>query len=172
MAGHAKEKGVTLLNNQYAIDMLQPGDVLVVDMYGKKEGGTLVGDNLFYYVYKATKGGGLVIDGSVRDLEGIAEIPMPAYVRSVHPTAIGGVALSGINVPIRIGNVTVMPGDLVVGDREGVILHPAVNGRADSGPRRRAAHPRRVDQKEVRRRQVQVQRDLRFAEGSGIEERV
>jgi regulator of RNase E activity RraA len=124
VSAHAKEKGVTLLNNQYAIDMLQPGDVLVVDMYGKKEGGTLVGDNLFYYVYKTTKNGGLVIDGSVRDLEGIAEIPMPAYVRGVHPTAIGGVALSGINVPIRIGNVTVMPGDLVVGDREGVSFIP------------------------------------------------
>ena len=115
---------MALLNNQYALDMLQPGDVLVVDMYGKKEGGTIVGDNLFYYVYKATKNGGMVIDGSVRDLEGIAEIPMPAYVRNVHPTAIGGVTLSGINVPVRIGNVTVMPGDLVVGDREGVSFIP------------------------------------------------
>jgi len=122
--GHMKEKGVAQMNNQYAIDMLQPGDVLVVDMFGRKEGGTIVGDNLFYYVYKATKNGGLVIDGSVRDLEGIAEIPMPAYVRSVHPSAIGGVTLAGINVPVRIGNVTVMPGDLVVGDREGVSFIP------------------------------------------------
>ena len=44
--------------------MLQPGDVLVVDLYGKKEGGTIVGDNLFYYIMKATKGGGLVVDGA------------------------------------------------------------------------------------------------------------
>ena len=41
--------------NQVAIDMLQPGDVLVVDLFGKAEGGTIVGDNLFYYVMKATK---------------------------------------------------------------------------------------------------------------------
>jgi 4-hydroxy-4-methyl-2-oxoglutarate aldolase len=120
----AKEKGVPNLNNQHAIDMLQPGDVLVVDLFGKKEGGTMVGDNLFYYVMKATKNGGLVVDGSVRDLEGIAEMPMPAYVRSVHPSAISGATLSGINVPIRIGNVTVMPGDLVVGDREGISFIP------------------------------------------------
>jgi 4-hydroxy-4-methyl-2-oxoglutarate aldolase len=120
----AREKGVQTLNNQYALDMLQPGDVLVVDLYGKKEGGTIVGDNLFYYVMKATKGGGMVIDGSVRDLEGIAEMPMPAYIRSVHPSAIGGATLSGVNVPIRIGNVTVMPGDVVVGDREGVTFIP------------------------------------------------
>ena len=70
--------------------MLQPGDVLVVDLFGKKEGGTIVGDNLFYYVMKATKNGGLVVDGAIRDLEGIAEMDMPAYVRSVHPSAIGG----------------------------------------------------------------------------------
>jgi 4-hydroxy-4-methyl-2-oxoglutarate aldolase len=120
----AKDKGVQNLNNQYAIDMLQPGDVLVVDLLGKKEGGTIVGDNLFYFVMKATRNTGMVIDGAIRDLEGIAEFPMPAYVRSVHPSAISGVTLAGINVPIRIGNVTVMPGDVVVGDREGISFVP------------------------------------------------
>ena len=112
------------LFNQTAIDMLQPGDVLVVDLFGKKVGGTIVGDNLFFYVNQATHGGGLVVDGSVRDLNGIAEIDMPAYFRAVDPTPIGNVMLTGINVPIRIGNVTVMPGDLVVGDREGVYFVP------------------------------------------------
>jgi regulator of RNase E activity RraA len=120
----AKDKGIGTLNNQFAIDQLQPGDVLVVDLMGKKEGGTIVGDNLFYYVMKATKGGGMVIEGSIRDLEGIAEMDMPAYFRGTHPSAIGGVTLAGVNVPIRIGNVTVMPGDLVVGDREGVAFIP------------------------------------------------
>jgi 4-hydroxy-4-methyl-2-oxoglutarate aldolase len=110
--------------NQTAIDMLQPGDVLVVDLFGKKVGGTIVGDNLFFYVNQATHGGGLVVDGSIRDLDGISEIDMPAYFRSVDPTQIGNVMLTGINIPIRIGNVTVMPGDLVVGDREGVYFVP------------------------------------------------
>ena len=122
--GKAKERGVGRLMNQTAIDMLQPGDVLVVDLFGKKVDGTIVGDNLFYYVMKATKGGGLVVDGSVRDLDGISKIDMPAYFRSVDPTPIGNVMLTGINVPIRIGGVTVMPGDLVVGDREGVYFIP------------------------------------------------
>ena len=112
------------LHNQTAIDMLQPGDVLVVDLFGKKVGGTIVGDNLFFYTNQATHGGGLVVDGSIRDLDGISEIPMPAYFRSVDPTPIGDVMLTGINVPIRIGGVTVMPGDLVVGDREGVYFVP------------------------------------------------
>ena len=108
----ARERGVPRLTNQTAIDMLQPGDVLVVDMFGKKVNGTIVGDNLFYYVMKATHGGGLVVDGSIRDLDGLSEIDMPAYFRAADPTPIGNVMLTGINVPVRIGGVTVMPGDL------------------------------------------------------------
>ena len=46
----AKIHGLSRLMNQTAIDMLQPGDVLVVDMFGKKVNGTIVGDNLFFYV--------------------------------------------------------------------------------------------------------------------------
>jgi 4-hydroxy-4-methyl-2-oxoglutarate aldolase len=122
----AKSKEATgkHLHNQTAIDMLQPGDVLVVDLFGKKVNGTMVGDNLFFYVNQATHGGGLVVDGSVRDLDGISEIDMPAYFKAVDPTPIGQVMLTGINVPVRIGGVTVMPGDLVVGDREGVYFVP------------------------------------------------
>jgi regulator of RNase E activity RraA len=120
----AKSAGIQRLTNQTAIDMLQPGDVLVVDLFGKKVDGTIVGDNLFYYVMKATHGGGLVVDGSIRDLNGIAQMDMPAYFRHADPTPIGNVMLTGINIPIRIGGVTVMPGDLVVGDREGVYFIP------------------------------------------------
>jgi 4-hydroxy-4-methyl-2-oxoglutarate aldolase len=132
----AKAKGIDHLGNQAAIDMLQPGDVLVVDLFGKKVDGTIVGDNLFYYVMKATHSGGLVVDGSIRDLDGISQIDMPGYFLSVDPTPIGNVMLTGINIPIRIRGVTVMPGDLAVGDREGVYFIPpqavkAVLDRAD-----------------------------------------
>ncbi|HTS55996.1 MAG TPA: hypothetical protein VMH03_00525 [Terriglobales bacterium] len=120
----AKAEGIPRLTNQTAIDRLESGDVLVVDLFGKKVDGTIVGDNLFYYVNVATHGGGLVVDGSVRDLDGISEIAMPAYFRWVDPTPIGNVMLTGINVPLRLGGVTVMPGDLVVGDREGVYFIP------------------------------------------------
>jgi 4-hydroxy-4-methyl-2-oxoglutarate aldolase len=123
-AAKAKASGLPRLNNQAAIDMLQPGDVLVVDLFGQGENGTIVGDNLFYYVMKATNGGGLVVDGAIRDLEGIQRMDMPAYFRSAHPTAIDNVVLSGINIPVRIGKATVMPGDLVFGDAEGVYFIP------------------------------------------------
>jgi regulator of RNase E activity RraA len=120
----AKAAGMPRLNNQTAIDMLQPGDVLVVDLFGQQEGGTIVGDNLFYYVMKATKSGGLVVDGAIRDLQGISQMDMPAYFREAHPTAINNVMISGINIPVRIGKATVMPGDLVFGDAEGVYFIP------------------------------------------------
>ena len=124
ITARAKAAGMARLNNQTAIDMLQPGDVLVVDLFGLKEGGTIVGDNLFYYIMRTTKTGGLVVDGAIRDLEGIQRMDMPAYFRDAHPTAIGNVMLTGINVPVRIGQATVMPGDLVFGDAEGVYFIP------------------------------------------------
>ncbi len=124
ISNRAKAAGIARMNNQVAIDMLQPGDVLVVDLFGQVEGGTIVGDNLFYYVMKTTKNGGLVVDGAIRDLEGISHMDMPAYFRDAHPSAIANVVLSGINIPVRIGKATVMPGDLVFGDAEGVYFIP------------------------------------------------
>ncbi len=123
-AKKAKERGLPRLTNQTAIDMLQPGDVLVVDLFGKKVNGTIVGDNLFYYVMTATHKGGLVVDGSIRDLDGLSAIDMPGYFLYADPTPIGNVMLTGINVPVRIRDVTVMPGDLAVGDLEGVYFIP------------------------------------------------
>ena len=121
---NAKAKGIERFNNQAVMDMLQPGDIIVVDLFGKKEGGTFVGDNLFYYIMTATKGAGMVIDGSMRDLEGIANMDMQCYYRYVDPSSIRGAIITGWNIPIRIGNATVMPGDLVIGDREGVNFIP------------------------------------------------
>jgi regulator of RNase E activity RraA len=120
----SKARGIERLHNQTAIDMLQPGDVMVVDLFGKKDGGTVVGDNLFYYIMKTTKSAGLVVDGSIRDLDGISGMDMPAYFRHTDPSAIANVMLTGINIPVRISNVTVMPGDMVFGDREGLYFIP------------------------------------------------
>jgi regulator of RNase E activity RraA len=120
----AKAAGFERMNNQAAIDMLQPGDVLVVDLFGQADGGTIVGDNLFYYIMKATKGAGLVVDGAIRDRDGISGMDMPAYFRHTHPSFLTNVVISGINIPVRIGGATVMPGDLVVGDSEGVYFIP------------------------------------------------
>ncbi len=119
----AAAKGLGRNHNQRVIDMLRPGDVVVVDLFGKIEQGTFVGDNLATAIFAATRTG-FVVDGSIRDLEGIYPIELAAYFRGVHPTALGNVMLTGVNVPVRIGNATVMPGDVVFGDREGVYFVP------------------------------------------------
>jgi 4-hydroxy-4-methyl-2-oxoglutarate aldolase len=120
----AKARGLRDNGNQRALDMLQEGDVLVADIFGKIEGGTLVGDNLATYINAVTHKG-FVVDGGIRDLDGIFPLDMGVYYRGVHPSAISQeLMITGINVPIRIGQATVMPGDVVFGDREGVYFVP------------------------------------------------
>lgn len=119
----ATEKGLGQLRNQTAIDMLQSGDVVVVDLFGKVEGGTFVGDKLAYYVQKTT-GTGLVVDGALFYLSRIQKTGMPAYYRGTHPGSLTNVMLTGVNVPIRIGDAIVMPGDIVLGDRDGILFIP------------------------------------------------
>ncbi|MCE5310878.1 MAG: RraA family protein [Acidobacteriales bacterium] len=109
--------------NQWVIDTLQKGDVLVADLFGKVENGTMVGDNLAAAIFVST-GAGFVIDGGIRDLEGIHPIGMAGYYRGEDPTAFADLMCTGINIPVRIGRATVMPGDIVLGDREGVYFIP------------------------------------------------
>ncbi len=112
-------------HNSWVIDTLQPGDVLVVDMSGYN----FLGDRLATAIFAKSQNG-IVIEGGLRDLSGIQEIEgFKGYVRSFHPSAItrGGVRntmLMGMNVPIRIGDTTVMPGDIVLGDPEGLMFIP------------------------------------------------
>jgi len=110
--------------NSWVIDTLLPNDVIVVDLFGKIVDGTFAGDNLATSIYTKTKTG-MIIDGSVRDLEGILPIPnFTTYIRGIHPSYLRDVMLMGINVPVRIGNVTVVPGDVVLGTAEGIIFIP------------------------------------------------
>jgi len=127
IADHGKAEGRAGFQNSWVIETLKPGDVLVVDMWGKVKDGTFIGDNLGTSIYKKT-GTGVVINGSVRDLTGLSEIKgFTGYVRDFSPTiGLYTGMLMGINVPIRIGETTVMPGDMVLGDPEGVMFIPPI----------------------------------------------
>ncbi len=121
---HGKSEGRVGAQNSWIIDILQPGDILVADLFGKVKEGTLIGDNLGTSIFAKTHTG-LVVDGAVRDETGISEIEgFRVYTRAVDPTALKNVMLMGINVPIRIGQATVMPGDVAVTDVEGVTFVP------------------------------------------------
>ena len=123
MQAEATKRGIGRLRNQTVIDMLGPNDVIVVDLFGKADGGTFVGDKLAYYIWKTT-GAGMVVDGGMFWLGKIIPTGMPAYYRGTGPDALGNVMITGINIPIRIGTATVMPGDVVLGDEEGLFFIP------------------------------------------------
>jgi len=110
--------------NSWIIDILKPGDVLVVDLFGKIRYGTIIGDNLATAIYSKSHNG-LIVNGAVRDVTGIQEIAgFQVYTRGVDPSALEDVMLTGMNVPIRIGDVTVLPGDIAIGDPEGITFVP------------------------------------------------
>jgi len=111
-------------SNSWPIDMLQEGDVYVADCFGKVVDGTLIGDNLGNSIYAKSKTG-VVFDGGSRDLEGLEKIDgFNAFVRGWDPSYLRETMLMGINVPIRVGNATVFPGDVVLAKKEGVIFIP------------------------------------------------
>ncbi len=121
---HGKEEGRVGAQNSWVIDTLQPNDVLVVDLFGKIKDGTFAGDNLGTSIFSKSHNM-LVVDGSVRDFTGLSQIKgFRVYVRDFDPSALRNVMLMGINVPIRIGQATVMPGDVAVSDAEGITFIP------------------------------------------------
>lgn len=116
------QKGGT---NSWPIDILVNGDVYVADSYGKIADGTLIGDNLGNSIYAKSQRG-VIFYGSVRDQEGLSEIKgFNGWIKGSDPSFISQMMLTSINAPIRIGRATVMPGDVVLAKKYGVIFIPA-----------------------------------------------
>jgi regulator of RNase E activity RraA len=125
-----KERGITLQGrkgntNSWPIEVLTKGDVYVADGFGKIDGGTLMGSTLATAIQVKT-GNGVVFHGAARDLQEIGKMKgFNAFVRDFHPSFLENMVLMGLNTPTRIGNVMVLPGDLVIAQREGVLFVPA-----------------------------------------------
>jgi regulator of RNase E activity RraA len=120
-----KSQGRKGASNSWPIDVLTKGDVYVADGYGKIGGGTLMGATLANSIFSKS-GNGVVFNAAARDLEEIQTIKgFNAFVRDWHPSFLEGSVLMGLNTPIRMGNVMVLPGDLVIAKREGVLFIPA-----------------------------------------------
>jgi len=106
-----------------AIEAARPGDVLVVDGGGRP---TALAGELFARAAMARGLAGLVVDGGYRDMGFVATCELPVYSRIVTPMAGTTQRLGVLNEPVTCGGVTVRPGDLVIGDRDGiVVLDPA-----------------------------------------------
>jgi 4-hydroxy-4-methyl-2-oxoglutarate aldolase len=119
--GRAQQGGT----NSWPIDVLVNGDVYVADAYGKIADGTLIGDNLGNSIYARSQRG-VIFYGSVRDQEGLSEIKgFNGWIKGSDPSYIQQMMLTSINAPIRVGRATVLPGDVVLAKKYGVIFIPA-----------------------------------------------
>ena len=123
-----REMGLEGRDKHWIMDQLQQGDVLVVDLLDKQIGGAFIGDNLANLISQKT-GTGCVIWGGARDLAGILELKdFIVFNRNWDPSnsiTYDKTMIIGYNTPIVIGRAAVMPGDVVLGLREGVIFIPA-----------------------------------------------
>ena len=105
-----------------ALEVAHPGDVVVVSTNGNRT--SAVFGELMGHTAVAAELGGIVVDGAIRDVEGLKALGFPAFSRTVTP---GGCDKDGpgeINVPIACGNTVVMPGDIVLGDEDGLVVVP------------------------------------------------
>ena len=119
-----KKQNISRVNNSLPVNSLSEGDIYVADAYGKISDGTLLGDAVGGTVFRNSKRG-VVFNGSVRKLEALAEIEgFNAWIRGFDPSSISGMVCSSVNAPIRIGRATVLPGDVVLAKRSGVIFIP------------------------------------------------
>lgn len=107
-----------------AVESVSPGDVLVIEARGETGAGT-IGDILAARVL-ARGGTGIVTDGGVRDTPGVAELAIPTYYRVANASSLWNAHIPlDIDVPVTCAGVLVVPGDVVVGDAEGVVILPA-----------------------------------------------
>ncbi len=123
--GKAENRAQQGGTNSWPIDVLIEGDVYVADSYGKIVDGTLIGDNLGNSIYAKSKRG-VIFYGSVRDQEGLEEIKgFNGWIKGSDPSFINQMSLVSINAPIRVGRAVVLPGDVVLAKKFGVIFIPS-----------------------------------------------
>jgi regulator of RNase E activity RraA len=106
-----------------AFDSLGPGDVLVIEARGERGTGT-VGDILALRA-QVQGAAGIVTDGGVRDVAAVAELDIPTYYANPHPAVLGRKHVPwDTDITVACGGATVQPGDIIVGDADGVLVIP------------------------------------------------
>lgn len=118
-----KRYGTGMNAQKRAIEELRPGHVLVMDARRDPSAGTL-GDILALRAHKRGAAG-VVTDGAVRDSAAVADLGLPVYAAGAHPSVLGRRHVPwDTGVPIACGGALVQPGDLIVGDDDGVVVVP------------------------------------------------
>jgi len=109
--------------HRLSIESLELGEILVVDVAETVDTGVL-GD-MFARRIRERGGHGVVIDGAIRDLSAVQKVGLPVFARGVHGGGIQRTLMSaGRDEPIRCGGITVVPGDVIVADPDGIVAIP------------------------------------------------
>lgn len=123
--GLAEGHGEKAQSNVWPIEMLRDGDIYVADGFAKVNEGTLIGDRLANSIYSKSKRG-VIFWGTVRNIQEIKKVEgFNGWILGHHPSAINEMMLTSINAPIRVGDVTVLPGDVVFASPYGTLFFPA-----------------------------------------------
>lgn len=110
--------------NYKSAEEAQPGDVLVFDAGGETRAGVSGGVTTIRFLVRG--GAGLVIDGAMRDVPELEAMPIQTFMRRGHASSVSPLMMSvDYQVPVRIGSVTVIPGDILVGESTGILVIPA-----------------------------------------------
>lgn len=125
-----------------ALEDVQPGEVIVVDGGGFTD--AILWGEIFSHLAALAGCAGAVIDGAVRDIDGVIELGFPLFAAAVMPAAGTGDRLGAIRIPIACAGVVVNPGDFVYGDRLGVVVVPPALAEET------LAHAREIVEKETR----------------------
>lgn len=103
-----------------AMDMAQEGDVIVIDAGGDTSR-SIFGEIMINYC-KSRKLAGVIVDGSIRDIDTLSKIDFAVYARGVTPNGPYKNGPGEINVPISFGGKVIQPGDIIVGDADGLVV--------------------------------------------------
>jgi RraA family protein len=103
-----------------ALDMAEPGDVIVIQGEGDLAH-ALAGENMMLWAQRR-KLAGVVVDGAMRDLESIRQMDFPVYAAGIQPKGPYKMGPGEINVPVTCGGIVVFAGDILVGDQDGVVV--------------------------------------------------
>ncbi|MED4693602.1 RraA family protein [Peribacillus frigoritolerans] len=109
-----------------AIGEAKPGDIIVVDSKGDTY--RAIAGDFVVGMMQTMEIGGLVVDGVIRDLEAIKELNFPVFSKGTTVASSGKAGVGETNVPISCGGVTVYPGDIIIGDIDGVVVVPKDKG--------------------------------------------
>jgi len=129
MAGRALTVQIPVGDNSAvlkAIGEAKPGDIIVVDSKGDTY--RAIAGDFVVGMMQTMEIGGLVVDGVIRDLEAIKELNFPVFSKGTTVASSGKAGVGETNVPISCGGVTVYPGDIIIGDIDGVVVVPKDKG--------------------------------------------